>query len=79
MNSDEIQWRSTIPGKSINFNEVHVWRVFLDVTKIESENLLAFLSVDELARAGRYHFEEIKSDSSLHVGYCVRYLAAIWI
>jgi len=31
--------------------------VFLDVTKIESENLLAFLSVDELARAGRYHFE----------------------
>ena len=57
MNTDELEWRQAVPGKLINSNEVHVWRVFLDVTTVELENLLRFLSVDELARAERFVFE----------------------
>ncbi len=60
MNTDELQWHSTIPGELINSNEAHVWRVFLDVSTDEFENLLKSLSVDELARAGRFHFERDK-------------------
>ena len=58
MNSDELQWPQAVPGKFINSDEVHVWRVFLDVTTVEFESLLGFLSVDELARAERFHFEK---------------------
>jgi len=57
MNTDELQWRHAVPRELINSNEVHVWRVFLDVTTVELESLLGFLSVDEVARAGRFHFE----------------------
>ena len=57
MSTDELQWRLTIPGELINSNEVHVWRVFLDVSTVEFESMMEFLSVDELARAGRFHFE----------------------
>jgi 4'-phosphopantetheinyl transferase len=57
MNTDELQWRQAAPGELINSNEVHVWRVFLDVPTVEFESLLGFLSVDELARAERFHFE----------------------
>ena len=38
-------------------NEVHVWRVFLDLTTLEIESLLRILSADELERAGRFRFE----------------------
>ncbi len=57
MSIDESQLRHAVPGKLISLSEVHVWRVFLDVTTVEFENLLGFLSVDELARSGRFHFE----------------------
>ena len=57
MSTDEIQWRQSAPGELINSNEVHVWRVSLDASSDEFENLLKSLSVDELARAGRFHFE----------------------
>lgn len=58
MNSDKLKWRHAVPGKLINSNEVHVWRVLLDVTTVEFEMLLSFLSIDELARAERFHFEK---------------------
>ena len=58
MNSDELQWPNAVPEKLINSDDVHVWRVFLDVTTVEFEKLLGFLSADELARAGRFHFEK---------------------
>ena len=58
MNSDELQWPQAVPGKFINSDEVHVWRVFLDVTTDEFEKLREYLSVDELARAERFHFEK---------------------
>jgi 4'-phosphopantetheinyl transferase len=57
MGTEELQWHRALPGKLANPNEVHVWRVLLDVTTIEFESLLGFLSVDELARAGRFHFD----------------------
>ena len=58
MNTDELQWRRTVPRELIYSNEVHVWRVFLDSTTFEIENLLGILSTDELERAGRFHFEK---------------------
>jgi len=57
MNTDELQWRRTVPRELIYPNEVHVWRVFLDSTPFEIESLLGILSADELERAGRFHFE----------------------
>jgi len=57
MSTEGLQWHHSVPGKLINSNEVHVWRVLLDVTPVEFEILLGFLSVDELTRAGRFHFE----------------------
>ncbi|HEY6245288.1 MAG TPA: 4'-phosphopantetheinyl transferase superfamily protein [Pyrinomonadaceae bacterium] len=38
-------------------NEVHVWRASLDVMPTMVERLRRLLSDDELARAGRFHFE----------------------
>ena len=58
MNSGETQWLYAVPGKMMNADEVHVWRAFLDVTTVEFEMLLSFLSDDEAARAGRFHFEK---------------------
>lgn len=38
-------------------NDVHVWRVSLDLTSTILDRLRRFLSPDELARAARFHFE----------------------
>lgn len=57
MNTDELQWCRTIPRELIYPNEVHVWRVFLDLTPLEIESLLEILSADELERVGRLRFE----------------------
>lgn len=46
-------------------NEVHVWRIDLDVSKSQLENLVVTLSSDELARANRFHFQE----------HCQRFIA----
>ena len=60
MHTDELQWGRTIPEKLMLSNEVHVWRVFLDSLEFEVESLLGILSVDELERAKRFHFERDK-------------------
>ncbi len=60
MNTDQLQWRQTIPDKLMSSNEVHVWRVFLDLPEFEIKSLLEFLSVDELERANRFYFEKDK-------------------
>ncbi|MDB9375841.1 4'-phosphopantetheinyl transferase HetI [Nodularia sphaerocarpa] len=39
-------------------NDVHVWRINLDVPEAQRQNLLATLSGDEIARANRFHFLE---------------------
>src|SRR5215218_2785116 len=56
-NLDKMQWREAVPGESIHSNEVHVWRVSLDITLLQLESLLKKLSADEVARAGRFRFE----------------------
>lgn len=57
MNTDELQWRRAIPGELSHSNEVHVWRVCLNMAIHEIESLQGILSGDELERAGRFHFE----------------------
>lgn len=42
----------------INSNEIHVWRAFPDVSTIDLESMKEILSVDELERARRFHFEK---------------------
>jgi 4'-phosphopantetheinyl transferase len=39
-------------------NEVHVWRINLDQTEVELQNLFKTLSSDERTRAERFHFEQ---------------------
>ncbi|MDB9324702.1 4'-phosphopantetheinyl transferase superfamily protein [Nodularia spumigena CS-586/05] len=39
-------------------NDVHIWRIHLDVPEAQQQNLLATLSGDELTRANRFHFQE---------------------
>src|SRR5215203_1622304 len=60
MNTDELQWPRSVPGKMMSSDEVHVWRVFLDSPELEIESFLRILSVEELGRASRFHFEKDK-------------------
>ncbi|MBE9207045.1 4'-phosphopantetheinyl transferase superfamily protein [Nostoc sp. LEGE 06077] len=39
-------------------NDVHVWRIDLDIADSQLENLAVTLSSDELVRASRFHFSE---------------------
>ena len=57
MNKYESQWRMATLGELIYPNQVHVWRAYLDVPKMQRESLQRILSADELQRAGRFHFE----------------------
>lgn len=57
MNTDKLQWSRAITNELIYSNEVHVWRVDLDITSLQRESLLGMLSADEVERAGRFHFE----------------------
>lgn len=56
MNTVEMKWHYGTPGVFSLLNEVHVWRMCLDVTTLHMESLLENLSADEVARAGRFHF-----------------------
>lgn len=59
MSTDKLKWQQTTNNRELILsNEVHVWHAFLDVTAIEFENLLGFLSTDEHERARRFHFEK---------------------
>ena len=57
MNSDQLIWRQSVPGEMVSSNEVHVWRANLDFSSLQIENPEGILSADELARAGKFHFE----------------------
>ncbi|HYW19237.1 MAG TPA: 4'-phosphopantetheinyl transferase HetI [Nodularia sp. (in: cyanobacteria)] len=39
-------------------NDVHIWRIHLDIPEAQQQNLLATLSGDELSRANRFHFPQ---------------------
>ena len=53
-----------IPAK-----EVHVWRGSLDLMPTMVERLRRLLSHDELARAGRFHFERDRQHFIVARGY----------
>jgi len=57
MITDELQWQQSVPGEMIYSNEVHIWREFLDLTTLQSNQLRGILSDDELLRAGKFRFE----------------------
>ncbi|HJS55147.1 MAG TPA: 4'-phosphopantetheinyl transferase superfamily protein [Chitinophagaceae bacterium] len=57
MSTEESLWSQTPPVKPISSNEVHVWRVLPRLTADQIEYLREILSIDELTRAGRFHFE----------------------
>ena len=44
------------PGVVLNHDEVHLWTTTLDLPASEVQELLETLSIDERARADRYHF-----------------------
>ncbi len=54
---NETQWHRALPEECTLSNEVHVWRVFLDLDTLQTESLLGTLSADEVKRAGRFRFE----------------------
>jgi 4'-phosphopantetheinyl transferase len=57
MTNHEQQWHQRIPEKPMASDQVHIWRIPLDVNVQEPERLLAHLSGDEVLRADRFHFE----------------------
>lgn len=49
-------WNPAPESPTLAPNEIHIWRVALDVTALEMRRLRRTLSADELARAARFHF-----------------------
>ncbi|MEA5580669.1 4'-phosphopantetheinyl transferase HetI [Nodularia harveyana UHCC-0300] len=51
-------WLPVPANLSLLANDVHLWRINLDIPEVQQQNLLATLSSDELIRANRFHFQE---------------------
>ncbi|HEU4904397.1 MAG TPA: 4'-phosphopantetheinyl transferase superfamily protein [Flavisolibacter sp.] len=60
MTQNHPQWQRIIPEPLVSSDQVHVWRIFLDVNVHEIESLLGHLSADEVSRASRFRFEKDK-------------------
>lgn len=58
MTNHQSLWHQAIPGALILTNQIHVWRMSLDLSEHQRANMLAILSADEIERAGRFHFEK---------------------
>lgn len=58
IHTSETKWNITIPGELIHQNEVHVWRVSLDISDFQKEHLSTLLASEELERAGKFHFRK---------------------
>jgi 4'-phosphopantetheinyl transferase len=58
MTKNNLPWQQAIPGASIRFNQVQVWRVSLNISERQRAGMLGMLSADEVARAGRFYFEK---------------------
>jgi len=54
---DTSQWITRQEGLSLDKNEIHVWRCFLEQPEQQKEALKATLNYDEVKRADRFHFE----------------------
>lgn len=57
MKNNQMPWPSGIPEERIGSNQIHIWRASLNVSELQVKSLLEILSVDEIERAGRFHFE----------------------
>jgi len=53
----DTSWKSPPKNLVLGKNEVHVWRAALNVQPAQVRRLQQTLTVDELARAVRFHFE----------------------
>jgi len=56
--SNEQKWSSFTGEKKLFMNEIHIWRVHLDRSDSAVQHFQQILSPDEVARAGRFHFEK---------------------
>lgn len=53
----EIVWESLPDHPELPENQVHIWRIPLDLPEASLESFSSDLSSEELARANRFHFE----------------------
>lgn len=53
-------WHKPLCQPILANNQVHIWRTSLDFSTAKVNQLATFLSIDELARANRFHFPEHK-------------------
>jgi 4'-phosphopantetheinyl transferase len=51
-------WLPVPANLNLLANDVHVWRIHLDLPAAQQQTLLTTLSSDELARANRFHFPQ---------------------
>lgn len=51
-------WLPVPTNLTLLANDVHIWRIHLDVPEAQRQNLLFTLSSDEVSRANRFHFPE---------------------
>jgi 4'-phosphopantetheinyl transferase len=56
MEQREVKWPDEMSANSITENQVHVWRISLDVGPAGCKSLISLLSADELNRVNRLHF-----------------------
>lgn len=63
------------PDWALAVDELHVWRVPIGPTERELEELAEVLHPEEIARAGRYHFEVDRQRSIVSRGWLRRLLA----
>jgi 4'-phosphopantetheinyl transferase len=63
---------------TLGAKDVHVWRASLDQTPTIVDQLRQFLSPDELARAGRFHFERDRRHFIVARGY-LRALLSLYL
>ena len=53
-------WQSTSDPPNLTKNEVHIWRANLDISATEIEEYVGYLSNDEIARANKFRFPELR-------------------
>lgn len=62
------------PSASLQIKEsIHIWSVWLDATRFNAIKLVELLSIDELERANKYHFEKDRNS------YIITRAALRWI
>lgn len=57
-NNQDITWQQLTQHPVLNNSQVHVWRANLDLPTNIIEQLTSYLSVDEIARANKFRFEQ---------------------